>query len=41
MANSRRIENINGAALGPLSQVAVVDSSKSLVANAVKNSPRD
>ena len=41
MANSRRIENINGAALGPLSQVATVDSSKGLVANAVKNSPRD
>lgn len=40
-SKSRRIANVNGAAIGPLRSVAVVDTSKGLAANAVKNAKRD
>ena len=38
-SKSRRIANINGASVGPLKAVPVVDNSKGLVANAVKSAP--
>ena len=41
MGKSRRVTNINGASVGPLKSVAAVDSSKGLIAAAVKSSPRD
>ena len=40
-AKSRRIANLNGATIGPLNQVAEVDSSKALINVAVKNAPKD
>lgn len=40
-SKSRRIANVNGAAVGPLRSVAVVDTSKGLAANAAKNAKRD
>lgn len=38
-SKSRRTPNVNGAAQGPLKQVARVDTSKGLVSEAVKHSP--
>lgn len=38
-SKSRRVTNINGAAVGPLKSVPHADSSKGLMSSAVKNAP--
>lgn len=40
-SKSRRIANVNGAGVGPLTSVAQVDTSKGLVSNAIKNTKGD
>lgn len=40
-AKSRRIANLNGATIGPLNQVAYIDSSKALINATIKSAPKD